>query len=203
MRLIPAGFDLSALRSPAFRRLALGQLGFVAAEQILAVAVTVTVLGAGGDATAVGAVLAAKGVASLLLLLLGGVWSDRLPRRRLLTVMLAADAVAAGVPLLAVGRTPAMWLLAAVLFVAGAAEAFIRPAFNALLAGVLDAAQRVPGRAMINICTRLGVISGPVIGTLLAGGSRVLPFLLAALAFARSAPIRRTAPPWRVSARAV
>ncbi|MBT2233491.1 MFS transporter [Nonomuraea sp. NEAU-A123] len=198
-----AGIDLSPLRNPPFRMIALAQIGFVLGEQALAVAVTVSVLSTGGDAAAVGVVLAAKGIASLCLLLIGGVWSDRLPRRRILTIMLAIDAVAASVPIVVAGRTPAVWLLAVVLFVVGAAEAFIRPAFNAILAGSLDEDQRVSGRALINICTRVGVIVGPVIGTLLAGASEVFPFVLAALVFAASMlAFRRVAePPWTPVAR--
>ncbi|MEW9552522.1 MFS transporter [Nonomuraea sp. NPDC050783] len=198
-----AGIDLTALRSPAFRLIALAQIGFVTGEQVLAVAVTVSVLSAGGDAAAVGVVLAAKGIASSCLLLAGGVWSDRLPRRRVLTVMLAVDAVAASVPILVAGRSAAVWSAAAVLFVIGAAEAFIRPAFNALLASSLDEGRRVSGRALINICTRVGVIAGPVTGTLLAGGSGALPFVLAALAFAAGALafLRVKEPPWTRVAR--
>ncbi|MFK4041500.1 MFS transporter [Nonomuraea wenchangensis] len=165
---MPPSVDLTALRSPAFRLIALAQLGFVLGEQVLVVAVTVSVLGAGGDAATVGVVLAAKGIASLCLLLLGGVWSDRLPRRRILTVMLAVDAITAGVPLLVTGS---LWL-AAVMFVLGAAEAFIRPALNAILAGVLEEDQRVSGRALVNICTRLGVITGPAVAD---GAPAVLP----------------------------
>ncbi|MER7365803.1 MFS transporter [Nonomuraea wenchangensis] len=199
MRFAPPSVDLTALRSPAFRLIALAQLGFVLGEQVLVVAVTVSVLGAGGDAATVGVVLAAKGIASLCLLLLGGVWSDRLPRRRILTVMLVVDAITAGVPLLVTGS---LWL-AAVMFVLGGAEAFIRPALNAILAGVLEEDQRVSGRALVNICTRLGVIIGPVAGTLLAGESLALPFVLAALVFAASAfAFRRIAEPsWSPVAR--
>ncbi|WP_157246679.1 MFS transporter [Nonomuraea typhae] len=198
MRLIPAGIDLTALRNPAFRLIALAHIGFVLGEQVLAVAVTVSVLGSGGDAAAVGVVLAAKGIASLLLLLAGGVWSDRLPRRRILTLMLAVDAVAASVPIVVAGPGAAVWLPAAVLFAAGAAEAFIRPAFNAILSSSLDETQLVSGRALINVCTRLGVIAGPVAGTLLAGGSTILAFAPAALAFAAAAlAFRRVAEPYR------
>ncbi|SEU44116.1 MFS transporter [Nonomuraea wenchangensis] len=199
MRFAPPSVDLTALRSPAFRLIALAQLGFVLGEQVLVVAVTVSVLGAGGDAATVGVVLAAKGIASLCLLLPGGVWSDRLPRRRILTVMLVVDAITAGVPLLVTGS---LWP-AAVMFVLGAAEAFIRPALNAVLAGVLEEGQRVSGRALVNICTRLGVVTGPVAGTLLAGGSMAFPFVLAALVFAASAfAFRRLAEPsWTPVAR--
>ncbi|WP_049565255.1 MFS transporter [Nonomuraea sp. SBT364] len=198
MRFARSGVDLTALRSPAFRLIAPAQLGFVMGEQVLAVAVTVSVLSSGGDAAAVGVVLAAKGIASLCLLLIGGVWSDRLSRRHILTIMLAVNAVAAGTPIVVAGRDSRVWLLAGVLFVIGAAEAFIRPAFNAILSSTLDEDQRVSGRALINICTRMGVIVGPVLGTLLAGGSERLTFALAALMFAGSAlTFRRVAEPSR------
>jgi MFS family permease len=117
--------------------------------------------------------------------------------------MLAINAVAAGAPIVVAGRNPLVWLLAAVLFVVGAAEAFIRPAFNAILSSTLDEGQLVSGRALINICTRIGVIVGPVVGTLLAGGSEILTFALTALMFAASAlTFRRVAePPWTPPAR--
>ncbi|WP_336207228.1 MFS transporter [Nonomuraea sp. LPB2021202275-12-8] len=198
VRSIPSKFELAALRNPGFRLLALAQIGFVLGEQILVVAVTVSVLNTGGDASAVGFVLAAKGVASLGLLLVGGVWSDRLPRRRILTTMLAVDAVAAIVPVFVLVHHPSVWLLAVALFAVGAAESFIRPAFNAMLAGTLMEDQRVSGRALVNICTRVGVIAGPVIGTLLASGGDVLPFVLAGIVFAGgAAAFRRVGePPW-------
>ncbi|WP_433509699.1 MFS transporter [Nonomuraea sp. CA-143628] len=190
--------NLAVLRNPAFRLLASAQLGFVLGEQVLAIAVTVSVLNAGGDASAVGSVLAAKGIASLCLLLVGGVWSDRLPRRRILMIMLAVDAVAAVVPVFVLGQRPSAWLLAAVLFAVGAAESFIRPAFNAMLAGTLTEDQRVSGRALVNICTRLGVIAGPVVGTQLASGGELLPFVLAGVVFAGGAAVFRRVPepPW-------
>jgi MFS family permease len=179
--------NLTAFRNPAFRLLASAQLGFVVGEQILVVAVTVSLLDAGGDASTVGVVLAAKGIASLSLLLVGGVWSDRLPRRRILIIMLGVDAAAATVPVLFLPGHPPAWSLAAVLFAVGAAESFIRPAFNAMLASTLTEDQRVSGRAIVNICTRVGVIAGPVIGTLLASGLDILPFVLAAIVFAGGA----------------
>lgn len=195
--------DLTAFRNPAFRLLAPAQLGFVLGEQILVVAVTVSLLDAGGDAATVGVVLAAKGIASLSLLLVGGVWSDRLPRRRILTIMLAVDAVAAMVPVLFLLGHPAAWSLAAVLFAVGSAESFVRPAFNAMLASTLTEEQRVSGRAIVNICTRVGVIAGPVIGTLLAGGLGILPFVLAAVVFAGGAAVfhRVREPAWTPAVR--
>jgi len=189
---------LAALRDSRFRLLASAQVAFVTGEQVLAVAVAVSVLERGGDAGAVGLVLAAKGLASVSLLLVGGVWSDRLPRRRTLIVMLAVDAVAASVPALTVGHGGSVWLLAAVLFTVGAAESFIRPAFNAILKGALAEDQRVSGLALVNIATRIGVIAGPVTGTILAAGGAVLPFVFAGAAFGGGAVMFRWVrePPW-------
>ncbi|MFI7450235.1 MFS transporter [Nonomuraea sp. NPDC049714] len=200
---MPPRIDLTAFRNPAFRLLALAQIGFVLGEQILVVAVTVSLLDAGGDAATVGVVLAAKGIASLSLLLVGGVWSDRLPRRRILVIMLGVDAAAAIVPVLLLMGHPSAWSLAAVLFAVGAAESFIRPAFNAMLASTLAEDQRVSGRALVNICTRVGVIAGPVIGTMLASGLDILPYLLAGLVFAGSAAAFRQVrePAWTPAAR--
>lgn len=176
----------------------MAQIGFVTGEQILMVAVTVSVLDMGGDASAVGFVLAVKGIASVSLLLVGGVWSDRLSRRRTLITMLAVDAVAAIVPVFVLLRHPSIWSLAAALFVVGAAESFIRPAFNAMLKSTLVDENRVSGIALMNICTRLGVIVGPATGTLLAAGRGFLAFVVAGIMFGGGAVMFRRVrePPW-------
>lgn len=198
MKMMPPKLASAALRDPRFRVLALAQTGFVTAEQVLTVAVTVSVLEGGGNVTEVGFVLAVKGIASVSLLLVGGVWSDRLSRRRTLITMLAVDAVAAVVPVLIVGHDRAIWLLAAALFVVGAAESFIRPAFNAILKGTLTEERRVSGVAMMNMCTRLGVVAGPATGTLLVAGDAALPFVVAGVLFGFGAVIfrRMCEPPW-------
>ncbi len=184
MRLRWRFIDLVVLRNPGFRLLGLSQIGSVAGEQILTVAVTVSVLDAGGDASAVGLVLATRGFASVFFLLVGGVWADRLPRR---CVLMAAYLVAtfAAVVLVLIPVRPPMWSLASVIFVAGAADAFIRPAFNAILRGVLTDDQRVSARALIGICVRIGVIAGPSAGVaLLADGSARPAFGVTAAVFA-------------------
>lgn len=179
--------DLAALRNPSFRLVALAQSGFVAGEQLIAVAVTVSVLQAGGDASTLGLVMAAKGVASLIFLLAGGVWADRLPRRRLLVAMFGVDAIVSLGPVLILPR-PQTWFLASVLFVVGAAESFIRPAFDGLLRTTLTDDQRLSGRSVVNLCTRLGVIVGPSLGVaLVARAGADLAFVVAALLFASAA----------------
>lgn len=190
--------DLAVLRNPAFRLLGLSQLGSVAGEQILSVAITVSVLNAGGTASSVGLVLATRGLASVFFLLAGGVWADRLPRRRVLMVGYVVVAVAAGVLVLIPLRAP-LWILASVIFAAGAADAFIRPAFNAILRSMLTDDQRVSGRALLSICMRIGVIAGPGLGVALLAGSGPRPaFGVTAAIFAVTAMVfwRVNEPPW-------
>jgi len=190
--------DLAALGSPGFRLLGLGQVGSVTAEQVLTVAVTVSVLDAGGDASAVGLVLATRGLASVGFLLAGGVWADRLPRRRVLIAAYLVAALSAGVLVLIPPRPP-MWSLASVIFVAGAADAFIRPAFGAILRSVLADDQRVSGMALLGICVRAGVIAGPALAVaLLADGSPRLAFGVTAALFVSAAVVfwRVREPPW-------
>lgn len=184
--------DLEVLRSPDFRLLGLSQIGSVTGEQVLTVAITVSVLNAGGDASSVGLVLATRGLASVLFLLTGGVWADRLPRRHVITISYLVGALAAGVLVFPPLRL-SIWLLAGVIFVAGATDAFIRPAFNAILRSVLTDDQRLPGRALISLCVRAGVIAGPSLGVALlavagaepAFGGTAAIFLLTALLFWR------------------
>jgi hypothetical protein len=190
--------DLAVLRNSGFRLLGLGQVGSVTAEQVLTVAVTVSVLDAGGDASAVGFVLATRGLASVGFLLAGGVWADRLPRRRILMAAYTVAALAAGVLVLIPTRLP-LWLLAAVVFVAGGADAFIRPAFNAILRGVLTDDQRASGIALVSICVRAGVIAGPALGVALlaSGGARPAFGVTAALFVLAALVVRRVGePPW-------
>jgi MFS family permease len=191
--------DLEVLRNARFRLLGLSQLGSVTGEQILTVAITISVLNAGGDVSSVGLVLAIRGLASVFFLLAGGVWADRLPRRRVLMMAYLVAALAASV-LVMIPIRPPMWLLAGVIFVAGTADAFIRPAFNASLRSVLTDDQRVSGRALISVCVRAGVIVGPGLGVaLLVDGSPrpALGVTVALFALAAVVYWYVQEPPWR------
>src|SRR4029450_3542915 len=79
---------LASLREPGpFRLLFWGQALSVVGDRITPVAIAFAVLGLGSP-TDLGLVLAAGGVPFALFALAGGVWSDRVGRRR---VMLASD----------------------------------------------------------------------------------------------------------------
>ncbi|MFI6602897.1 sensor histidine kinase [Nonomuraea sp. NPDC050536] len=190
--------DLAALRNPGFRVLGLSQVVSVAGDQVLTVAATIAVLDSGGDATALGVVLACRGVGLVLFLLVGGVWGDRVPRRGVLVVAYLVQAAGVGVLVVA----PRVWVLGAVIFLAGVLEAFIRPAFNAVLGAVLREDERVSGRALVSIAIRTAIIAGPGLRTADAGADRGDEAMvsrgtaLEAIA-RRPADFLRSAWPWR------
>ena len=146
-----------------FRLLWAGQAVSTVGDQIFPVAVAVAVLDAGGGTTGLGAVLAARWVALVLFVLLGGVWADRLPRR---WVMMGADAFRA-LAVLGLAVTPGhapLWLLAALVFLVGGGEAFFRPAYGALLPSVLPAHLLGAGNALTSVSLRTAAVIGPGLG---------------------------------------
>jgi MFS family permease len=156
----------NVLRNRDFRLLWLGQTVSTVGDQVFPVAVTIAVLDAGGDASDVGFVLAARWLALVLFVLAGGVWADRLSRR---TVLIASDAfraVAVGALVLLPSHPP-LWILAVLVFLVGGGEAFFRPAYGALLPSLLAEDQRAAGNGLTSISVRTASIVGPGLGAAL------------------------------------
>ncbi|MCT9929844.1 MFS transporter [Planotetraspora sp. A-T 1434] len=151
----------SLARNREFRLLWLSFMMSVAADQIFPVAVTIAALNAGGTASTVGAIFTGRWVALLVFALAGGLWADRLPRRTVMVASLGFQCCVVAIGLR--GGAPA-WLLAVLVFLVGAAEAFHRPAYQACLASVLTPAQRPAAAAMVVVSWRLGAIIGPGLG---------------------------------------
>ena len=86
---------LGALQEPRFRLLWTAQSFSSIGDSMVLVAVPFAALQIGGSPTAVGLVFAAGLVPRIALMLVGGVWADRLPRQH---VMIAADLVRAHGP---------------------------------------------------------------------------------------------------------
>jgi MFS family permease len=167
-----------------FRLLWVGQAVSTVGDQIFPVAVTITVLNAGGSATDIGLVLAARWAALVLFAIAGGVWADRLPRT---LVMRAADAfrMVALFVLAALPSTPPLWILALLVFLVGGGEAFFRPAETALLPSILPPDRLRPANALITISYRTASVVGPGLGALVvtaSGGTRSA-FVINALTF--------------------
>lgn len=148
------------------------------------IALAVTVLDAGGTATTLGLILAARVLSSVLLSLVGGVWADRLPRKY---VMIGADVyrgvLMIGLIFVATPNVPA-WSLAVLVFAMGAGEAFGFPASGAILPSILPPEKLPAGNVMRSVGVRIATIVGPGIGgfsVALIGGR--LTFAITAIFF--------------------
>ena len=156
----------SLLSYSGFRRLWFSSLLVTIGGAAFPIALAVTILDSGGDATSLGVILAARVLSSVLLALVGGVWADRLPRKY---VMIGAD-VYRGILMIGLIFTTASnfptWALAALVFAMGAGDAFGFPASGAILPSVLPVEKLPAGNVLRSISSKIGQVVGPGIGGL-------------------------------------
>ena len=150
-----------------FRLLFGSQAVSLLGDGMINVALAFAVLEIGGSASAVGLVFAARTLALVASLLIGGVLADRASRR---AIMIGADLVRVGaqgvMAALLIAGAAEVWSLAALAGVGGAALGFYAPAATGLLPEVVEAddLQRANG-------LRLTAMSaGEIAGPLVAGG---------------------------------
>jgi len=140
--------------------------------------------------TALAVVGIAMTIPTIVFLLLGGVASDRIDRRR---VMLSADLVRGlAIGLLAVLSLTgalALWHVVAIVAFYGAGTAFFNPAFDALVPEVLPAEQLAEANALDQLVRPIALrLAGPAIGGVLIDAVGVgSAFALDAVTFALSA----------------
>ena len=130
------------------------------------IVLAVAVLDSGASATKLGIILAARIVAGILLAPVGGVWTDRLPRK---TVLILADgfrAILGTVVVFLPYNSSKIWLLSLIVFVMGASDAFGGPASQAIMSSVLPEEKRMEGNTIRGIAYRIGTIVGPGIAGL-------------------------------------
>ena len=132
------------------------------------VAVPFAALQIGGSPTAVGLVFAAGLIPRIALMLVGGVWADRLPRQH---VMIAADLVratgqAAGAFVLLTGVAE-LWQLALIAAIHGAGAAFFTPAASGFIPETVSAPRLQQANALIGISRNVFAIVGPALAGLL------------------------------------
>jgi MFS family permease len=151
-----------------FRLFFFGQGISAVGDRIVSVALAFAVLDLTGSVKDLGLVLAAQTVPLVLFLLVGGVWSDRLPRR---AVMLTSDLVRAGAQgasaLLLVSGNAHVWQLVVLQAVYGAAEAFFKPAAQALLPETVAAADLQQANALIAVSGNVANVGGPALAGVL------------------------------------
>ena len=186
---MPIRDSLQPLRSAPFRLLAAGQGLSWLGDALVTVALAVAIVQTGGSAGQLGLVIGAGMASRMALMLLGGVWADRLRPQPL---MVLCDLVRAVTQvLLAVEFThphPSMGALCGLYVVSGAAAAFFRPALASLQPLVVPAGQRHPANAFMGLLQSGANIAGPALaGILVATTSASAAFVVNAGTYAVSA----------------
>ena len=160
---------LGPLQERSFRLLWIGQTTSAVGDSLVPVGIAFTVLGLGGDASAIGIVLAAFTLPRVLLVLVGGVWADRLPRNQ---VMVAADVVRGSVEvvlaILLLTRAAQLWEVVVAAALVGAASAFFVPATTGLIQETVSDARRQQANALMGLSRSASNIVGPSVAGLLA-----------------------------------
>jgi len=145
-----------------FRLLWLGRTGSSVGDSFVVVAIPFAVLRIGGGATGLGAVLAAYTIGRAALVVAGGVWADRLPRR---AVMIGADLVRFGTQATTAGllfnHSLHVWELAVLQATAGAAGGFFVPASTALVPHTVSPGRLQQANALLSLSQSASSVFGP------------------------------------------
>lgn len=159
---------LAPLSIRTFRLLLFGRLADNVAHAIAPIAVAFAVLDLGGSASELGMVLACRAVPLIVLVLLGGVIADRLPRHLVLVGANVVGAVTqAAVAVLLLTGSAEIWSIALLEVVNGAASAFLFPAASGLTQQAVPVGQLQPANALLRVAHNMAFITGAAGGGLL------------------------------------
>ncbi|SES20036.1 MFS transporter [Actinokineospora terrae] len=185
---------LAPLRVPMFRRLAIGRVTTYAGNAVAPVALAFAVLDLTGSVVALGLVVGARSIANVLLLLMGGVLADRLPRGVILQgASLAAAVSQAATALSVLLGFASIPLLVVLSVVNGAVSAVSFPAAAALTPQTVPAPLLRQANAVVRMGINAALITGASFGGLLAAlagpgwamAVTAVVFLVASFCYAR------------------
>jgi MFS family permease len=199
-RLLPFS---GVLRHRDFRLLWIATSTSAIGDRIVTVALALFVIDLTGSATDVGLVLAANAIPLVALVLVGGVWADRLPRHRVIVVTdLVRFALHALLAALILSGAVAVWHVVAIEMLFGAAEAFYQPAASGLVPQTVPEREIQGANALTRTSENVAEFVGPALATALvlgasAGAAFALDaatFLVSAACVVRIRPRRRAVP---------
>ncbi|MEU7380914.1 MULTISPECIES: MFS transporter [unclassified Streptomyces] len=160
------------LRLAAFRRFVLANLISATGSAMAPLALAYSVIEQGGGAGSLGLVLATNTVPTIVFLLAGGVFADRLSRSRILFLgnLLAAGAQGALAVTVATGHATTA-SIAACGFVSGTAASFTVPATQGAVAQIVPAEHLQQANALLRLPSNAVKVLGPVAGGLIVAAS--------------------------------
>lgn len=133
-------------------------------DRLVPVALAFAVLNLTGSVGDLGLVLAAQTVPLIGFVLVGGVWADRLPRRRVMITSDLSRAVsqAATAALLLTGSAH-LWELLVLQAVYGGAMAFFEPAAQAVIPQTVNADQLQQANSLLSLSGNIAQVAGPAV----------------------------------------
>jgi MFS family permease len=147
-----------------YRNYFVSSLIFFIGSSAFPIALAVSVLDNGGDVTDLGLILAARLLSGTLLMLVGGVWADRLPRKWIIIGSDSFRALIALVLVLVSANHLPLWAIGLLVFLMGAGDAFGQPAGSAIVPSLLPDHLLPIGNVAKGIVGKIGTIVGPGIG---------------------------------------
>jgi MFS family permease len=155
-------FEPGALLSfPAYRNLMISGILTTIAMSAFPIALAVTVLDAGGSATTLGIILAARVLSGVLMAPIGGVWVDRLPRKTILILSDGFRAIMGSVVIFINPENISMIILGAIVILMGISDAFGGPASGAIIPSILPDHLLPSGNVLRGIALKGSTIAGP------------------------------------------
>ncbi|MEO5704075.1 MAG: MFS transporter, partial [Candidatus Limnocylindrales bacterium] len=181
---------LRPLRSRDFSLLAIGSIVSLLGDGFFHVALAWQVYTISNAPTALSLVFLAISLPSVLLVLVGGVFSDRYDRRKLMVGADLLRAAALGaIAVLSAAEVLELWHIAALVVFVGAGDAFFNPASTAILPDLVDEEDLPAANALSGIYRPIMVrMVGPALaGLVVAAVGPGLAFGVDALSFVASA----------------
>lgn len=161
-------FEPGALLSfSAYRNLLISTTLTNIAMSAFPIALAVTVLDAGGSASTLGLILAARVLSGVLFAPVGGVWVDRLPRKTMLILADAFRAIMGSVVIFINPENISMWILGGIVVLMGVSDGFGGPAAGAIIPSLLPDHLLPSGNVVRGILLRGSYIAGPGIAGLI------------------------------------
>ncbi|WP_055491048.1 MFS transporter [Streptomyces sp. TP-A0356] len=160
------------LKVAAFRRFVSANLISATGSAMAPLALAYSVIEQGGGAGSLGLVLATNTVPTIVFLLAGGLFADRLSRSRLLALGNLLAAGAQGVLAVTVATEHATTAsIAACGFVSGTAASFIVPATQGAVAQIVPAEHLQQANALLRLPSNAVKVLGPIVGGMVVAAS--------------------------------
>ena len=163
---------LGPLRERQFRLLFAGRTISMAGSAMAPVALAFAVLDLTGSTSDLGLVLAARQIPTVIFILFGGVWADRLPRHHVMVAsnLLSGASQAAAAALLLAGHAQ-IWQLAALAALNGSSSAFFFPASTGVIPQTVPATLLQQANATLRLALNATNITGAALGGILVAAT--------------------------------